>query len=68
MKLIPQWRRWWKMNSVQIFGLIAALAAAWTQLPADVKAMIPPDVRGYIIMGLAVGGAVLRLRDQGIAK
>jgi membrane associated rhomboid family serine protease len=68
MKLIPQWRRWWRMNSVQVFGLIAALIAVWTQLPPDVQAMIPENVRGYILIGIAIGGAILRLRDQGITK
>jgi hypothetical protein len=68
LKLIPQWRRWWRMNSVQVFGLIAALPVVWSQLPDDVKAMVPAEWRAGIIVALGLAGAILRLRDQGIAR
>jgi hypothetical protein len=68
VKLIPQWRRWWRMNSVQVFALIAALPVIWSQLPDDVKAMIPPDWQAGIIVALGLVGAILRLRDQGITQ
>lgn len=36
MRLIPEWRRAWRMLSVQI----AALAVLWVALPADAQASI----------------------------
>lgn len=34
MKLIPEWRRAWRLLSVQV----AAVAVAWVALPSDVQA------------------------------
>lgn len=66
MKLIPQWRRWWRMNSVQVFGVLALAPVLWAALPPETKATIPPSWLPWIISGLGLIGAILRLRDQGI--
>lgn len=68
MKLLPNWKEAWKWNSVQVFTLLAALPVIWEQIPPEVKALIPPEWTPYILTGLAIAGAILRLRDQGAAK
>ena len=63
MKPIPEWRKSWRMLSVQV----AAVAVAWSAMPADAQAAVlavlgvgPERVPG--IMGLLV--IVARLIDQ----
>lgn len=55
MKPIPNWRKAWRMHSVQI----AVLAVAWSRLPVDTQAAVlsllgvrPESVPG--ILGLLV--------------
>lgn len=67
MKLIPQWRRAWRMASVQI----AAVIAAWAVLPPDAQAAavalvgVPPDKVPGILAVLLI---VARLIDQPKAR
>ena len=67
MKLIPEWRRAWRMLSVQVAGL----AVVWGALPADQQAAILALVgvgpeRIPALLGLAV--IVGRLIDQPKAR
>lgn len=64
MKLIQNWREAWKMHSVQVYALLAALPLVWMEIPDEVKQSIPEGWRLAIISILAVAGAILRLRDQ----
>ncbi len=67
MRLIPQWRRAWRMASVQI----AAVIAAWAVLPPDAQAAavalvgIPADKVPGILAVLLI---VARLIDQPRAR
>lgn len=62
-KLIPNWRRAWRMASVQV----AAVLIAWGTLPADVQAVIVgavgvPAERVPAILGVLM--LLARLVDQ----
>jgi len=64
MKLIPQWKRAFRMFSVQAMVLAGAIQAAWVALPADMMDAIPdPWVRGITIAFLVLG-VIGRLVDQ----
>lgn len=63
MKLIPEWRRAWRMASVQV----AALAVVWGTLPEDVQAALlaavgVPAERVPAVLGLLL--LLGRLIDQ----
>lgn len=63
LKLIPEWRRAWRMASVQA----ATLAVAWGALPPDAQAQVlgfvgVPSERVPAILGLLI--LVARLIDQ----
>jgi hypothetical protein len=68
MKLIPNWKDAWRMDSVRVFAVIAALPVIWAQIPPETKALIPPGWMPYILGGLGVIGVVVRLRDQGLGQ
>ena len=67
MRLIPQWRRAWRMASVQLADVIAA----WSVLPPDAQAAavgligVPPDKVPAILAVLLI---VARLIDQPKAR
>ncbi len=58
MKLIPQWKKWWKRHSVQLLALVPIITALREQLPA-VREFIAPDVYGYLMVGLSVSAIVV---------
>lgn len=68
MKPVSNWRDAWKWHSTQLFTLLAVLPVVWAELPPEIKMLIPAEWQPYILAGLAVSGAILRLRDQGAAK
>lgn len=55
MKLIPNWRRWYRMASVQAQALSVAALAGWNQLPGEMRAVIP----AWAVVAMAVGLLVL---------
>lgn len=64
MKFIPNWRRSWRMFSVQAMALAAAIQGAWPSIPEDMKASIPAQWVHWITGALLVAGIVGRLVDQ----
>lgn len=64
MKLIPNWRRSWRMVSVQMQAIALALLGTWQVLPEDLKATLPPAVVFYVAMGLLIAGILGRMVDQ----
>lgn len=54
----------WRLWSVQIFAILAAIPVVWAELPADWKAMIPEGWNPYIVAAIAVGGIVARVIPQ----
>lgn len=62
--LIPNWRRAWRMFSVQAQALAMAVLGGWQALPDDLRASIPPWAVVTIATGLLLAGIVGRLIDQ----
>ena len=65
MKLVDNWRDALKLNSVQVFALLAILPPIWESIPPETKAAIPTEWQPWIVSAVAVIGALLRLRKQG---
>ena len=64
MKLIPEWKRAWRMVSVQAMTIANASLAAWVALPERLQDSIPI---GYVIAfacTMLVVGVVGRLVKQ----
>lgn len=64
MKLVDNWRDFWKWHSTQAMALLGALPVVWSQIPDDAKAYIPEAAQPWIVVVLALAGIALRLRDQ----
>ena len=64
MKLVDDASRAWRWFSVQLAALMAVLPFAWAELPADVKAYVPPEWRPWIVTGLALAIIAGRLVKQ----
>lgn len=67
MKLVPNWRAAWRWLSMQFLALAAAAEVAWQTMPPEALAVIAPDWRGYITLGLVIAAMVGRLINQGSA-
>jgi hypothetical protein len=75
VKLIPQWRKFWRMTSIQLqaialafFSYLTAVPDAaiqlWGLLPVDIRESLPPNYVkwfGVVLIGL---GIVARLVHQ----
>ena len=64
MQLIPNWRRAWRMFSVQAMAAVAVLQTAWPQIPDDIKAGWPPHLVHWVTVALVVAGVVGRVVSQ----
>lgn len=64
MKLIPNWRDWWRLWSVRIQLGAFALLGAWEAMPGDLKASIAPEWVQRVAMGLLVLGVLSRVVHQ----
>lgn len=64
MKLITEWRRAWRMFSVQLMTAAAVLQVAWTEHPEIIRAVVPDAWVPYITAGLLVLGIAGRLIKQ----
>jgi len=64
MKLISNWRKGWRMFSVQAQGAALALLGTWQVFPEDLKAGLPPHLVAWVAMGLLIFGIIGRLIEQ----
>lgn len=64
MKLIPEWRKAWRMVSVQAMTLAATIQTAWVAMPPDLISQVPPAVVQGVTLSLLVLGIVGRLVKQ----
>lgn len=75
LKLIDQWRSFWRMWSMRlnavglaILGYITVspeiITQAWYALPADMKNMLPPNYLMWISVGLFALGLIARVIKQ----
>jgi hypothetical protein len=58
MKLIPQWRRWWRRHSVHVLALIPLIEALRQWVPT-VREFISPEVYGWAAGCLSLTAVVL---------
>ena len=64
MKLIEEWRKGYRLFSVQAMALATALLGAWAVLPDDLRTTLPhwvPNLAGITIL---VAGILGRLVQQ----
>jgi protein-S-isoprenylcysteine O-methyltransferase Ste14 len=66
--LIPEWRKSWRMISVQCMSLAIAVQAAWTSVPAELQASVHPLLAQSITVILLVFGIAGRLITQPALK
>lgn len=67
MKLIPQWRRWWRRHSVQVLALIP-LIEALRQWAPTVRDYIGADSYGWLYGGLSLTAVVLmQIRQNSVS-
>lgn len=64
MKLVSDWKNVWRWHSARILAALTLVPLAWAELPADLKAQIPPAWYPYIIGGVGALGLLGRVRDQ----
>ena len=75
VRLIKQWRSFWRMWSLRftalgtvLLGLITTspdiIIAAWNALPAELKQYIPQQYLMYVTIGLFILGMVSRVIKQ----
>ena len=64
MKLIPNWRKAWRMFSVQAQAGSVAILGAWQAMPEELRGKLPEPVVLGIVGALLVLGIVGRLIDQ----
>jgi len=64
MKLIPEWRKAWRMLSVQAMTWAAVAQGVWLEMPAEDKANLPPHLVHYVTIALLVLGVYGRVVKQ----
>ena len=64
MKLIPEWRKAWRMISVQAMTLAVAAQGAWAALPPELQSQMPDWGLKAITACILVLGIVGRLVKQ----
>jgi hypothetical protein len=64
MKLITNWRKAYRMLSVQAMTLATTIQGVWMLVDADMRATIPTNVVQWLTIGLLIFGIVGRLVDQ----
>lgn len=64
MKLIANWRKAWRMLSVQAMAVAGAVQGAWMFIPADMRSSIPESTVQMVTLALLALGVLGRLVDQ----
>ena len=59
MKLVDDWKDFWKWHSVWIAAILAAFPVAWVAMPPDLKSAVPdgwlPYISGVMFLAFVVG-------------
>lgn len=69
--LVPEWRSFWKMASVQWNLIWGAAIPVWLALPEEQKASVLSAIGinpGWIVAAAFVIGILARLKSQGIKE
>lgn len=64
MKLIEEWRQWWRFASVWASGVGFSVLAVWAIMPPAVRDAVPDGIE--LLIGAVLFGGVLlaRITDQ----
>jgi len=63
MKLVEDWRNWWKWHSTYVFAVLAVLPEVWINSTL-LQALLPLGLVAKIAPFIALIGFALRIRDQ----
>lgn len=67
MKLIPQWRRWWRRHSVYIVSLMPAITYARENI-AELKDYLPSGIYSLVMIILFVAFLVaLNIKQNSVS-
>jgi len=64
VNLIPNYRKAWRMWSMQAQTIALAVIGAWQVIPDDIRAVVPPWAASGLLALLLVLGIAGRLIDQ----
>jgi hypothetical protein len=64
MKIVKNWRKGWRMFSVQAQAAVLTGVGAWQIIPDDLRAVVPQSVAVGMAMTLLVLGILGRFIDQ----
>lgn len=64
LKLVDNWRNWWKWLSMHAMIGATAIQGAWMQVPEDMKQHVPAYLVSGATIALLVLGIVGRLIKQ----
>lgn len=64
MKLIANWKKAWRMLSIQAMTLAGAVQGAWLYIPDDMRSSIPASTVQAVTLALLALGVAGRLVDQ----
>jgi len=65
MRLVEEWRSAWRWFSLQAMALTAAIQAAWSALPDDLKQHVPAGIVTAVsiaLLLLGIGGRLVKQR------
>lgn len=63
-RLIPQWRRAWRLSTVWAAAALAALSILQAEVLPQLQAVVPPSVWPWVTLGFALAIALLRIVAQ----
>ena len=64
IKLVENWKDFYKWYSVQAKIVVATILIIWDKLPVDLKSSLPDGSAKYIAVGILVIGGFGTLVDQ----
>jgi hypothetical protein len=68
MKFIDEAKHWWRMFCMQCMAAAIGVQATWTQLPDNLKSLVPGQWVTYGTIAILVLGMVGRLVDQSLGE
>lgn len=64
LRLVDDWRHWWRWNSTKVIVALGALPTIWFELPPEWKAEIPSSWMRIGAIVLMVVGVISRMTLQ----
>ncbi|QIU92137.1 hypothetical protein [Yokenella regensburgei] len=64
IRLVDDWRHWWRWNSTKMFVALGALPTIWAEIPTEWKAEFPSSWMRFAALGLMFVGIASRMTLQ----